>query len=132
MCIRDRYEPGEQYQDENGSTIADKTDQGDIYAVFYRNHNEANETIVLNGDDVKTSPYIVAIAQVTNIVPTNQWTEFEADFVFSKDIDQTLLNNRGYSLAIVFSSSVDGAYFKGAIGSTLLIDKVELICTDIQ
>ena len=87
---------------------------------------------MLNGDDVKTSPYIVAIAQVTNIVPTNQWTEFEADFVFSKDIDQTLLNNRGYSLAIVFSSSVDGAYFKGAIGSTLLIDKVELICTDIQ
>lgn len=127
-----QYEPGEQYQDENGSTIADKTDQGDIYAVFYRNHNEANETIVLNGDDVKTSPYIVAIAQVTNIVPTNQWTEFEADFVFSEDIDQTLLNNRGYSLAIVFSSSVDGAYFKGAIGSTLLIDKVELICTDIQ
>ena len=35
-----------------------------------------------------------------------------------------------YKLGIVFSSSVDGAYFRGAVGSTLYIDEVELICEE--
>ena len=86
----------------------------------------------IDGDDVKTSQYIVGMAQVTDIVPTDEWTQFEAEFDFSSAIDRTLLSNRGYSLAIVFSSSVEGAYFRGAIGSTLMIDEVEFISTDIQ
>ena len=36
----------------------------------------------------------------------------------------------GNKLGIVFSSSVDGAYFRGAVGSTLYIDEVELICEE--
>jgi hypothetical protein len=39
-------------------------------------------------------------------------------------VDHTLLKNRGYNLALVFSSSKEGANFCGAIGSTLYIDKV--------
>ena len=45
-------------------------------------------------------------------------------------IDDTKLKNGAYKLGIVFSSSVDGAYFKGAVGSTLYVDEVELICED--
>ena len=45
-------------------------------------------------------------------------------------IDDTKLKNGEYKLGIVFSSSVDGAYFKGAVGSTLYVDEVELICED--
>ncbi|MBR5029988.1 MAG: PCMD domain-containing protein, partial [Muribaculaceae bacterium] len=33
-----------------------------------------------------------------------------------------------YSLTIVFSSSIEGATFEGAIGSTLKVDKVQLTC----
>lgn len=127
-----KYKPGETYQDENGKAVPGKTDAADIYAVMYYNHDAANNVVMLNGNDVKTSPYIVAIAQVTGLTTTDEWTAFEADFSFKEEIDQTLLNNRGYNLAIVFSSSVDGAYFEGAIGSTLMIDEVELICTDTQ
>ena len=32
-----------------------------------------------------------------------------------------------YNVAIVFSSSIEGDYFRGAVGSTLHIDEVELI-----
>ena len=39
-----------------------------------------------------------------------------------------MLANRGYNLTIVFSSSIDGATFEGAIGSTLKIDSVKLTC----
>ena len=45
-------------------------------------------------------------------------------------IDDTKLKNGEYKLGIVFSSSVDGAFFKGAVGSTLYVDEVELICED--
>lgn len=38
------------------------------------------------------------------------------------------LKNMGYSLAIVCSSSVDGASFMGAIGSTLYVDKFRITC----
>ena len=34
----------------------------------------------------------------------------------------------GYSLAIVCSSSTNGAEFMGAVGSTLWVDKFKIIC----
>ena len=44
-----------------------------------------------------------------------------------KFIDKEKLKDGKYNVAIVFTSSLEGAYFNGAIGSTLLIDEVELI-----
>ena len=41
-----------------------------------------------------------------------------------KSIDSDKLEKGIYKLAIVFSSSVDGGKFEGAVGSTLYIDKV--------
>ncbi len=123
-----KYTRGDSFQDEDGNTVSGKLDEADIYGVFYRNRDESGNLAVLDGDNVKTSERIVGMAQVTNIVETDEWTEFEAEFEYSEEIDQTLLSYGRYSLTIVFSSSVDGAYFRGAIGSTLCIDKVELIC----
>jgi len=53
---------------------------------------------------------------------------FEA--VNGKSIDTGKLQNGKYKLSIVLSSSVDGAYFKGAVGSTLYVDELELISQD--
>jgi hypothetical protein len=39
-------------------------------------------------------------------------------------VDQKKLKEYGYNLALVFSSSKEGASFCGAIGSTLYIDEV--------
>ena len=127
-----KFAPGNNYQDADGNIKPGEADIADIYAVFYRNHDENGNAIMLDGDNVKSSPYIIGMAQVTGIQATDEWTEFEAEFEFNEEIDQTLLNNRGYNIAIVFSSSVNGAYFEGAIGSTLMVDEVELICTDIK
>ena len=51
----------------------------------------------------------------------------EAPFLYRQEVDQETLQNRGYSLAIVFSSSNEGDKFEGAVGSTLLIDDVSII-----
>ena len=44
-----------------------------------------------------------------------------------KYIDKEKLLEGKYNVAIVFTSSLEGDHFNGAIGSTLLIDEVELI-----
>lgn len=105
-------------------------DKGDIYAVLYRNIDANGKAFTLHGDDVKTSPQIVAIAQVPEITDTDGWTQFTVNFDYRQQIDRELLANRGYNLAVVFTSSIEGASFKGAIGSTLYIDDVKVICAD--
>ncbi len=123
-----KYSPGPKYQDQNGNIIAGRTDSAAIYAVFYRNHDDAGNPVVLYGDNVKTSPQIIAIADLTPVKEAKEWTEFDISFVYMGDIDTTLLENRGYNLTIVCSSSYEGDKFEGAIGSQLLVDKISVIC----
>lgn len=126
-----KYHRGSVYQDVDGSTMPDQKDYAAIYAVLYSNHDDKGNSVVLYGDNVKTSPQLVAIADMGDIDDTgdDEWHEFKASFVYNKDLDQETLENRGYSLAIVFSSSKDGDHFKGAIGSTLILDDVRIVCT---
>ena len=124
-----KYKPGATYIDLKGNAVSGKTDSGDIYAVFYRNHDAAGNPVTLYGDDVKTNSNIVALASVNPMQVTSEWTYFEIEFNYSKEIDPAVLESRGYSLTIVFSSSIDGAIFQGAVGSELCVDKVRLICT---
>lgn len=59
---------------------------------------------------------------------------FPLDFELKpgKSINPDKLDKGIYKLAIVFSSSVDGASFEGAVGSTLHIDEVKLTSTNQQ
>lgn len=128
-----KYHRGSVFQDVDGSTIPGQKDYAAIYAVLYKNHDDKGNPVVLYGDNVKTSSQLVAIADMGDIDDTgdDDWHEFKASFIYynNKDLDQETLKNRGYSLAIVFSSSKDGDNFKGAIGSTLILDDVRIICT---
>lgn len=126
-----KYTPGAKYQDKNQKPV-DKTDEASIYAVLYKNHDIKGNVILLDGNSIdetkKLNPNIVARAQLAKVSPTSNWTLFDIPFDYREDIDLDLLERSGYSLAIVFSSSADGAKFCGAIGSTLCIDKVRIVC----
>ena len=56
---------------------------------------------------------------------TNQWTKFEIPFEFvnGKNFDP----NKEYMYTIVFTSSIEGDKFNGAVGSTLDIDEIQII-----
>lgn len=123
------YQPGETVQDFYGNPIANRTDSASIYAVFYRNHDAQGNEVVLFGDNVLSSDLIVAVANLGYVAPTQQWTPWEVKFEYRAEVDEEVLASRGYSLAIVFSSSASGGDFIGAIGSRLCVDKVRLICT---
>lgn len=123
-----RYTPGKTFQDKDGHAVEGRTDEGSIYAVLYRNHDDQGNAVTLYGNDVKTSPQIIAIADMGSVHATDRWVAFKQPFNYTSDIDYDLLANRGYNLAIVFSSSSEGDLFEGAIGSELCIDKVQVIC----
>lgn len=125
-----KYQVGEVFE-ANGKPVADKKDTWDVYAVFYEvpaDGKELDGTIVENN---YTHPNIVSVALLDegDRKETAEWTEFYIPFVMKpgKTIDKNLLEEDGYNVSIVFSSSKEGNYFRGAPGSTLFIDEVELI-----
>ncbi|MCM1312497.1 MAG: PCMD domain-containing protein [Bacteroides sp.] len=127
------YTPGEKYQDRNGHII-DRADSCDIYALIYRNKDENGNTVVLDGNTIPDSPYIVGKARLNDTLAagTNgEWVYFTADFDYDSypmELVPEYISGYGYNLVVVGSSSRQGAFFCGAIGSTLKIDELEVIC----
>lgn len=120
-----KYKAGDKFTDE-GKPVDGKRDICDIYAIMY----ETSESVpTLDGSNAFTSPNLVSIARIDNAKETDEWTYFKLPFITrpGKFIDKEKLRDGKYNVAIVFTSSLEGAYFNGAIGSTLLIDEVELV-----
>jgi len=122
-----KYKAGEKFTDQYMHVLEQK-DYGTIYAVFYDNHNAKGEAVVLYGNNVQTSEQVVALARLDNIDNTPEWTPFTLNFIYRKAVDMQKLKAGGYSLAIVCSSSTNGAEFMGAVGSTLWVDKFKITC----
>ena len=121
-----KYSRGETFTDVSNQTLADRTDEANIYAVLFLNTDSAGNTFYLHGDDVKSSNQIVALADFVESSDVTEWTYFEVAFDYYDEIDSELLENYGYSISVVCTSSIDGATFEGAIGSTLIIDKLSI------
>lgn len=111
----------------------------DIYAVLYE--SAGLEKNSLNGGNVLSSDHIVAMARMKNPTVHDYNTDltkvdyekFEVQFDYNsyqaiRPFDNNKAKNYEYNLAVVFTSSIDGAYFKGAVGSTLFVDEVKVIC----
>ena len=67
-------------------------------------------------------------AELNDRKETDKWTRFSIPFKKLKPIDKQKLREGKYSLAIIMSSSKDGATFNGAVGSTLYVDELQLFC----
>ncbi len=131
-----KYKPGETYCKMNPSTgklepVEGKTDECNIYSVFF----EVTEDMEwLDGTNVmaEDNQNIVAIARLSpeqrGLTP--EWTQFNVPYVYrpGKTVDPQKLIEGKYSITVVFSSSIDGDYFSGAIGSNLLVDEVFITC----
>jgi hypothetical protein len=119
-----KYKAGDVYY-ENGKIVAGAGDRCHFYAVLY----ETDGTLgTLDGTNVLTHPNIISAAVIENQTETDEWTYFNLPFVYrpGKRIDPEKLKDGKYNLAVVFTSSMDGGEFRGAPGSTLDIDEVEV------
>lgn len=121
-----KYAPGKIFTDNKNTVIAGKLDEFDIYAVFYEPTPERPH---LNGENILTDKSIIAIARVQDRSAKADFTLFKAQFVYKpgKTIDPEKLKNYKYNMAIICSSSIDGGKFFGAVGSTLIVDEIEII-----
>lgn len=125
-----KYKAGEVFE-ADGQPVKNKKDTWDVYAIFYE---VTKDVPYLDGTIVEgnyTHPNLISVALLNDKdrIETDEWTEFYIPFVMKsgKVIDREKLKSGGYNVSIVFSSSKEGNYFRGAPGSTLLIDEVELI-----
>ena len=138
-----RFEPGSFFHDLLGQLVEGVMDEPDAYVVLYRNEDAEGNKIQLDGNDVLSSPHIVALGRLPHYYNedgtdklsnapihgvTNEWQEFTIPVEYRAEIDAEVLENKGYSLIISFASSWQGAHFMGAIGSKLYIDNIQLFC----
>ncbi len=118
-----KYKAGEEFTVTNPPSALTK-DTWDAYAVLFE--KSENEPYLL-GDFSFDDPRIIGVARVDSQIygETDEWTAFDAPFVFKegKHFNPT----EDYMYTIVFSASKEGNIFNGAVGSTLIIDEVKLI-----
>ena len=122
-----KFTAGKVFTDKLGKVDETRKDTCDIYAVLYEVNPEKFEP--LNGDDVLTSQRIVSLARIDNPGEPQEWKRFMEPFrpMNGKEFEEERLRNDGYAIAIVATSSRQGAYFEGAIGSVLYVDELRII-----
>ena len=104
-----------------------RRDSCNIYAVLYETDDEVE---CLYGDNVLTSPNLVAVALVDRPEETDVYKKFDVEFEYRKPYDPQKSKEFKYKLAVVFTPSRDGGRFRGAVGSALWIDDVEVVCRE--
>lgn len=122
-----KYKAGDEFIEKDGSINPNAHDTFDIYSILYETDDNVK---YLDGRNFLTSPNLIAIARFKDKdkKETDDWTYFELPFEFQKgkEIDPEKLKAGKYNVGVVFSSSIEGNLFRGALGSQLLIDEIEL------
>ena len=120
-----KYKAGTKFTDKKQKEIKDRKDDFALYAVLFETGDGVE---YLDGHNSLTSDRIVLKAELSDHKETDEWTRFTIPFkpVDGRTIDADKLKAGKYSLAIIMSSSKDGAKFEGAVGSTLYVDELEL------
>ena len=121
-----KYTPGETVIDKYMNQIEGRRDACSIYSVLFEVDPE--NFVPLDGSNITSSDRIVLIAEMQNPDEPTEWTKFEIPFESrnGKEFDYEKLANNEYAITVVASSSKDGAFFEGAIGSTLYIDELKI------
>ena len=138
-----RYEPGSFFQDRSAKPVEGIVDEPDVYVVLYRNEDPLGNKVQIDGGDVMTNPFIVGKGRLPHHLNadgsdqlsgnpihglTSEWQEIIIPVVYTEEVDETILKDKGYNLLISIASSWQGGYFQGAVGSKLFIDKLRLFC----
>lgn len=107
------------------STTNEIKDHPDLYAVLYKvPKGKEGQDFYLTGIDINSSERIIARARLEDFAEKKEWTRVSLDFIYTEELDYV---ENDYKLAIVLSSSFDGANYKGAIGSVLQVDDLRIV-----
>lgn len=132
-----KYTPGPVMTGADGLEMAGRTDEMSMYAAIFRvTKGAAPEEEFLDGSTILTSERVVARAEwapdaegLVESEAVNGFTEFFIPFKYTEPLDY---DKYDYRLTIVCSSSKDGNLYQGAVGSTLIVDDLEIVCGAIE
>ncbi|MEY8685138.1 PCMD domain-containing protein [Bacteroides sp. AN502(2024)] len=129
-----KYKAGSTYMD-GKNEIPGQKDNFTVYGIFYRTDETLHAMDGYLAINEFKDPHMVALALLPEKErkETDQWTEFDIPFdydKYGKGVDMEALSRGEYKISIVLSASKDGDRFKGAIGSTLYVDELELVCEE--
>lgn len=116
------YAPGAKYFDYADGiwTETSTVDEPSISVVLYEVSTDKD---FLTGKDIYTSPSIVGMGKI-NPMNATTFTKFTVDLTYTKEYTP---ETKKYKLAMIMSASRDGDKFKGAPGSTLVVDELTLV-----
>lgn len=123
-----KYTPGSPFIDGSNKNSVHETNEIDapaIYAVLYEAKDANGADVILTGKDIKDSPYRVATAELKDGSAKANWTIFEEGFVY--EAGKSYNPAKEYKIVIICSSSKEGDYSRGGVGSTLIVDDLEVI-----
>ena len=114
-----KYQPGPVFIDKDAKPVAGVTDRCSIYAVVYSGTSRLDATNIL------TSDRVLATAILADGTAKADWTHFEVPFTLVNG--KTVAPGTPVMLAIIASSSAEGDHYRGAVGSKLLLDNLEIV-----
>lgn len=131
-----KYKAGAKFTDAKKKVQPTMHDTADIYAVVYE--IDPDNFVPLDGDNILTASNIALMARIDkpaefegdmSELAVADWVHFSEPFkpMNGKEFDAERLARGGYAIAIVMTSSRQGAYFEGAIGSTLYVDQLRVV-----
>jgi len=123
------------YTDEKLNVLPDMIEYPDVYAVFFKpKKDKLGNDIPLDGSNILTADNIVLLAKLNyddviveeGDIETAEYHHMDIPFTPQNglEVDEDILNDGGYYLTIVFTSSYKGDLFYGAIGSCMYIDEL--------
>lgn len=112
-----KYTPGNIFINENGDVIPDKKDMFNFQAILFYG------TKPLNVDNLNNDSRIIAKAYLEKSEQISEYTLFEVPFEYFQPIPL----DKPLQLFISAASSKEGDYYRGAVGSTLIIDDIEIV-----
>ncbi len=112
-----KYTAGPNFQDKEGVVLPGVHDSCSIYAVLFKGNTRLDAT------NINTSDRIVAVARLKTTDNHPQFTRFDLPFEYNSSLP--LIGK--HMLAIVVSSSQYGDSYRGAIGSRVVVDSLNII-----
>lgn len=133
------YTPGSPFVYlENGVEVRTTgiTDAFSMYSLVFRVKKGDPDNEYLDGIKVADDERIIARAEwrkenapTTDHEAERGYTRFSIPFEYKEEMDYNLYD---YKLVILFASSKEGNLYRGALGSTFLIDDVEIVCEQFE
>ena len=136
-----KYKAGDTFTDSKLNVLPEQHDTADIYAVVYKNKDASGKGVTLNGANVLSSDLILYMARIDKPVEfegsiddlaASEWIPFSEEFKPFNGEEIDLEHLEDYSIAVVMTSSRQGAYFKGAVGSTLYVDELKVVYEKVE